>query len=148
MPIKHLNKDDKWTVKKPAYKNDICWWTSTSFDYKALWPAKFFQLRPQHVIEGCSAGTHSICVCEKHPNVKIMIDCLCKNIAIPHLFMDKLVCDINNHYCMMSMCASCPLNSVLLEHLQSFTNERVTIKQSESTVRTALAVSELPTDDF
>lgn len=88
----------------------------------------FFHLRPQHVIEVGSAGTHSVCVCEKHQNVKIMIDCLCNNIAIAHLFMDKLVCDINNHDCMMSRCASCPSNSVLLDHLRSFTNERVTIK--------------------
>ena len=62
---------------------------------------KFFQLRPQHVIEVGSAGTHSVCVCEKHQNVKIMIDCLCKNMPIAHMFMDKLVCDIDNHNCMM-----------------------------------------------
>lgn len=111
---------------------------------------KFFQLRPQHVIEVGSAGTHSVCVCEKHQNVKIMIDCLCKNIPIAHLFMDKLVCDIGNQDCMMSRCASCPPNSVLLDRLRSFTNERETIKFQpwESTDRTALAVSELPTDDF
>jgi hypothetical protein len=111
---------------------------------------KFFQLRPQHVIEVGSAGTHSVCVCEKHQNVKIMINCLCKNLVIAHSFMDKLVCDIENRVCMMSRCADCPLPSVLREHLRSFIDSRTTIKfqQWESTDRTKLAVAELPIDDF
>ena len=110
----------------------------------------FYQLRPQHVIEVGVAGTHSVCVCEKHQNVKLMIDILCKKEVVAHMFMDKVVCDVDNHVCMVTRCISCPPSHVLRTDLLKHLSDRnsITFNQWESTDRTTLALHDLPAEEF
>jgi hypothetical protein len=35
-----------------------------------------------------------MCVCEKHQNVKLMVDALCNGKIEKYMFMDCIVCDI------------------------------------------------------
>ncbi len=81
---------------------------------------------------------HSVCVCEKHQNLKLMINTVCKKEVVAHMFMDKVVFDVDNHACMMKRCVSCPPSDVLrtdlLKHLNGLNS--ITFNQWESTDRT------------
>ncbi len=98
------------------------------------------------MIEVGAAGTNSVCVCEKHQHLKLMIDTVCKKEVVAHMFIDKVVCDVGNHACMMKRCVSCPpslvLRTDLLKHLNGLNS--ITFNHWESTDRTTFAVHDLP----
>ena len=52
--------------------------------------------------------TYNVCVCEKHQNVKLMIDAVCRGKIHKYLFMEDIVSEIKNHDCMMKVCTRCP----------------------------------------
>jgi len=67
----------------------------TSDGLRALGLSVFASLRPPNVITVGSSGTHSVCVCVYHQNVKLRL------VAIHitderYYFMDKLVCSVYN----------------------------------------------------
>ncbi len=66
----------------------------TKLCMKSCGRSKFFALRPVNVIEVGTSGTHNVCVCEKHENVKLAIDSIIANSEEKYLMMDKLVCDV------------------------------------------------------
>lgn len=68
---------------------------------------KFLKLRPKNVIEVGASGAHNVCVCERHENVKLMVDAISTNVE-KLLLMDKLVCDVSNSECMLTRCKNCP----------------------------------------
>lgn len=76
--------------------------------------SKFCELRPKWCILAGASGTHSVCVCIYHQNVKLMIDCAKLNVNYKEL-IDLLVCDINNYDCMMDLCENCPGKESVLE---------------------------------
>lgn len=55
----------------------------------------FFDHRPAYVINVGASGTHSVCVCLYHQNVKLMLDAAGFMNERHHL-MDKLVCSVYN----------------------------------------------------
>lgn len=98
---------------------------------KAISFSAFADLRPKHVITVGSSGTHSVCVCIYHQNVKLMLSAigLCDE---RHLLMDKVVCSVYNKVCMMTRCPSCPGSDALesfLENLFEEEDENVSYKQ-------------------
>ena len=107
---------------------------------KACGRSKFFTLRPEHVVEVGSRGTHNVCVCEKHQNVKLMIDALCNKNVEKHLFMDRIVCDINAYDCMMKKCVRCPGIASLRLQIVQLIGDRTTVRYKSwvSTDRTML----------
>lgn len=69
--------------------------------------SKFTELRPKWCIFAGPASTHSVCVCVKHENVKLMAKFLESNDSLTNLL--KLgVCDIENENCMLENCEICP----------------------------------------
>lgn len=79
--------------------------------------SKFCTLRPKWCILADSAGTHSVCVCSIHQNVKLLLDA----IKIEETYKDLikfLVCDSENPNCMLRHCDKCPTDEKLSEILK------------------------------
>ena len=79
--------------------------------------SKFCELRPKWCIPvGGASGLHTVCVCELHQNVKLLVS------HIPELtdyktLLSKVVCDATNRACMLRGCDNCPGSSALKEYL-------------------------------
>lgn len=79
--------------------------------------SKFCTLRPKWCILAGAAGTHSVCVCSIHQNVKLLLDA----IQIEETYKDLikfLVCDSENSDCMLRHCDKCPTDEKLSEFLK------------------------------
>lgn len=80
--------------------------------YKKKYPedkvgfSKFASLRPKQCILAGSSGTHTVCVCTYHQNVKLLLN----SISIKETYHDLIkiiTCDINNRACMLRLCDKC-----------------------------------------
>ena len=74
--------------------------------------SKFCELRPKWCVLAGSSGTHSVCVCTYHQNMKLLLAPL--NISYEELF-PFIVCDQNNRECMVHRCPRCPQSNKELE---------------------------------
>lgn len=75
--------------------------------------SKFAELRPKHCILAGASGTHSVCVCIIHQNVKLMllgakIQELDSALPTYHRFLAKLVCNPPHPNCYLGDCKFCP----------------------------------------
>ena len=81
--------------------------------YKAKYPedkigfSKFCELRPKWCVTVNVPGAQSVCVCQQHQNVKLMISAIPGNHDYKEI-LQKLVCSISNRDCMLHMCEACP----------------------------------------
>ena len=76
--------------------------------------SKFCEIRPKWCILAGASGTHTVCVCPHHQNVKLMLDGPKLNIDYKDL-LDIIVCDKENYSCMMNECTDCPGKQALLD---------------------------------
>ena len=106
----------------------------------------FCSLRPKWCVLPGSAGTHNVCVCKYHQNVKLMVEGAKLNTDYKDL-IDLLVCDSQSSDCMLDECQFCPGKDFLLERLGSETDD-VTFKQWVHTVRPELITRVMPIDEF
>ena len=91
--------------------------------FKAKYPtekigfSKFAELPPQHCVLAGASGTHAVCVCTIHQNVKLMM--ICGKIAeqsaedeIPLKEYDhclaRIICNPPQLDCFFRICSSCP----------------------------------------
>lgn len=96
---------------------------------------KFTQLKPPHCILAGSSGTHNVCVCVHHENVKLMLsgvelEHLTKNTRFPlknyHDCINAIVCAKPLDACFLGDCLDCPNTAVLKEILlQSFNDNNI-----------------------
>ena len=101
----------------------------TCSDYKEKYPvdikiglSKVCELRPQHCIAVGCRGTHSVCVCAIHQNVKLIISAIqCKNgeQRTYHDLLAKLVCSVDSKLCMIHRCENCPDSENLISYLEN-----------------------------
>ena len=69
--------------------------------------SKFASLRPKWCIPVGPKGTHSVCVCTSHQNLKLLLDTA--NLGHQyHDLIDMVVCDRTSRGCMIHRCAQCP----------------------------------------
>jgi hypothetical protein len=104
-----LNIDELHVEHKKKFK-DVAGIKTVGF-------SAFADLRPKHVITVGSSGTHLVCVCVYHQNVKLMLS----SIGLSeerHLLMDKVVCSVYNKTCMLSGCPNCPGSDALESFLE------------------------------
>lgn len=99
---------------KPLYYK---WRSQTNFE-KVPCKTIFASLKPKKCIFPGEPGTHNICVCEQHQNVKL------KLAAIhPHTdYTDAIesgVCSINNRDCMFQQCKNCKKMDGILKFVTS-----------------------------
>ena len=87
---------------------------------------KFTQLRPPHCVLAGSSGTHNVCVCIYHENIKLMLnaidlECLTKdtNLVLKnyHDCMQAVVCTNARDKCYLGECLDCPNMVLLRKHL-------------------------------
>ena len=116
--------------------------------------SKFCELRPKWCLPVSSSGMHSVCVCESHQNVKLLVNA----IPIQGDYKDLLlhmVCSTDDRECMIHLYDSCPGK----EGLQAYLNEVfeqndfdvddvVSYKQWVHTDRTTLVSVQSPLHEF
>ena len=74
--------------------------------------SKFASLRPKWCVPVGPKGTHSICVCTMHQNLKLMLGAVNFENNY-HEFIDMIVCDSESNKCMVHRCEKCPgINNV------------------------------------
>ena len=87
---------------------------------------KFTQLRPPHCVLAGTSGTHNVCVCVHHENVKLMLNAidlesLTKNSSMIlknyHDCIQTIVCANARDECYLGECLDCPNMSKLRPHL-------------------------------
>lgn len=106
--------------------------------------SKFCELRPKECVTVGARGTHSVCVCTIHQNVKLMLSKFPTtdegNISY-HDLLDHLVCSTENALCMLHRCENCPglagLHDFLMDKISDEVDQ-IIYKQWISTDRTYL----------
>jgi hypothetical protein len=132
-------------------------------NYKAKYPndkigfSKFCSLWPQQCITVGCRGTHSVCVCTIHQNVKLMISAL-PNIdssVTYHDLMEQLTCSVHSKLCMIHRCPDCPGTERLEMYLKTAcgvedyaADETIHYKQWLTTDRTTLEDHSKSLDEF
>ena len=84
--------------------------------------SKFCSIRPKWRVLAGSAGTHTVCVCSIHQNVKFLLDA----IKIEESYKDlikMLVCNVENSECMLRHCDNCLFDDALIEYLTAKLSE-------------------------
>lgn len=94
-------------------------WKKENSDIARLPSLSFFKmLRPKECLPAGSPGTHNICVCLQHENVKLMIYALKSDYHYRDLF-EQVVCDVDHEDCMLHKCSKCPGEVKLREFIRS-----------------------------
>lgn len=114
--------------------------------------SKFCTLRPKWCVLAGSSGTHSVCVCTYHQNVKLLIEAagidedykiLCK----------RMLCEDASRECYLRHCNKCPPQENLSNFLKSKfqnhdENDTIEFSQWVSTDRTQMVKCSSAVDDF
>lgn len=123
--------------------------------------SKFAELRPKQCVLAGSSGTHTICVCTYHQNMKLIFE----NCSIAVLTKDSstqlsncydamalMVCKDPNSKCYFSECTNCPgitkVKEILVESFGRSEIDEITFKQWVSTDRTNLLTITISIDEF
>lgn len=110
----------------------------------------FCVLRPKWCVLPGSSGTHSVCVCKYHQNVKLIIEGAKLNVSYRDL-IEYLVCDMSKDSCMLDKCSECPGSEGLCQVLENEIDklpEEVVFKEWVHTDRADLITRLLPKDEF
>lgn len=78
--------------------------------------SKFCQLRPKWCVTVTSSGSHSVCVCQQHENMKLIVSALPETLDYKDL-LHKIVSSSENKECMMHLCDKCPGKDSLHDYL-------------------------------
>lgn len=114
--------------------------------------SKFCELRPKWCVSAGAPGTHSVCVCTVHQNVKLMIAATDIKESYQEL-MAKCVCELSQKNCMLGRCEECPGENALKQYLtQCFEEvapeENIEFKQWVHTDREMMITKQLSVEDF
>ena len=108
-----------------------------------------------------ASGTHSVCVCAIHENVKLLIDgssikSLTANTLYPiqtyHDCLKRMICDDTSTNCYFGTCPDCPGATSLIDELERIFEsnfiEQITYRQWTNVDRTTLTVTVSPVDEY
>ncbi|CAH0546678.1 unnamed protein product [Brassicogethes aeneus] len=124
---------------------------------------KFYELKPRNCIFAGKSGTHTVCVCTVHQNVKLMITGSKINQFIVnenhkpvfpdyHACLSKIICNPPNVDCFFDSCPTCPriegLKQNLMEKFDEFFIDSVTYKKWVSVDRCNMETIIKPIDEF
>ena len=112
--------------------------------------SKFAELRPKHCVLAGASGTHSVCVCTIHQNVKLMVLAVeLRELPTYHHYIAKILCNPLLPGCYLGDCSVCDGVAIHKDHLTTCLDEnlvdQVTFKQWVSVDRSTLTV---PVDEF
>ena len=122
--------------------------------------SKFADLRPKHCILAWASGTHSVCVCTIHQNVKLMMlgvklsELTAQNdipLSTYHNCLAQMICNPPQPGCHLGTCDFCPgitrLRDELLAIMEDMINT-VVFKQLASVDRSTLETVTKSADEF
>lgn len=119
---------------------------------------KFTQLRPKHCIHVGSKGTHNVCVCTIHENVKLMFGSLCALIRENdkfnsyHDLINEALCAKQTPQCHLLECKKCPGVNYVTNNIQKMLLQRnitsLNFKQWTNTDRSTIEVVSENTEKF
>jgi len=116
--------------------------------------SKFAVLRPKWCVSVNSAGMHSVCVCQYHQNVKLLLAAIPQHNDYKDLLL-KIVCNTENRQCMLHLCENCPGKTALYDYLLGLFSDNdidpediITYKQWVHTDRTDLKTFQETLNDF
>ena len=120
--------------------------------------SKFAELRPKHCILAGAKGTHSVCVCTIHQNVKLMIqgmklhEATSRGLTDYHTCLAKIMCNPPLPICYLGECNNCPgiepLKDTLVTLLDENLIDNITYKQWTAVDRSTLETMVKSSDDF
>ena len=87
----------------------------------------FTKLRPQFCILAGAKGTHNVCVCKIHQNMRLKVRGLKQELGKVGVnyettyrdLLKKMTCSLSNSDCCLSMCDCCPGASKVIEEIES-----------------------------
>ncbi|KAL5477704.1 hypothetical protein EMCRGX_G024538 [Ephydatia muelleri] len=120
--------------------------------------SKFAQLRPAECVIAGASGTHSVCVCKIHQNVKLMM----VGSRLEHLTggeikhyrhcLAKMQCIPPTLECFLGKCTECPGVEILCAELQAIMDEHevdsIEYRQWTNTDRSSLETKVQTVDEF
>lgn len=122
--------------------------------------SKFAELRPKYCILPGAAGTHSVCVCSIHQNVKLMIEgaslarITSNNLKISSYndCLSRIICNPPTYDCYLQRCKMCPGCEPIIEELKQIFNnnmiDTITYRQWVTTDRCALETLQSSSEEF
>ena len=123
--------------------------------------SKFAELRPKHCILAGASGTHSVCVCTIHQNVKLMLlgarlhELTSANdisLSTYHHCLARMMCNPPLPDCYLGECEVCPGTDPLKQDLYSIFDEHmidtITYKQWIAVDRSSLETVSQHSDHF
>lgn len=120
--------------------------------------SKFAANRPKNCILANSSGTHSVCVCVYHQNVKLMFETLLRAKILPvdvtkyQDFFLKITCKNITEKCWIKTCDKCPgtdgFGSEIVDILNENNISKVQFKQWQQVDRCMLELVEKETEEF
>lgn len=82
----------------------------------------FMSLKPVECIHAGDPGSHKICVCDQHQNVKLKLSALSRKLKYRDI-LHGAVCDIDDEKCMTKECKSCPGKLGVEKTFENIVNE-------------------------
>ena len=82
----------------------------------------FVTLKPDECIHAGDPGSHTICVCEQHENIKLKLYAVSRKLKYKDL-LSSAVCDEDNENCMTQKCDNFPGIEEVLKSFESLLNE-------------------------
>lgn len=132
-----------------------------TYPEQAIGFSKFAELRPKECILAGGSGSHTVCVCAKHQNLKLMfvggrINELCKKFRLDfpsyQHWIAQSICNPPQVECYLGLCTFCPGDSVLKNQLlKSYVKsdvDKISFKQWIQVDRSNLITVEKPVDEF
>ena len=123
--------------------------------------SKFCSLRPKYCVLAGASGTHSVCVCSTHENVKLLIDgANLKSITADsdrpienyHDCLNRMTCNEQTTDCFLGLCDKCPgVDNIVTQLEKNFDDkfiDNVKYKQWVTTERTTLQTLLSSVDEF
>lgn len=118
----------------------------------------FASNRPKHCILAGTSGTHTICVCIYHQNVKLMFKALQDRKSLPadlksyHDLFSKILCTNPKELCWLKTCEHCPemqiIGSELITFLSEANIESLQFKQWRQADRCVMDSMEIQAQEF
>jgi len=111
----------------------------------------FAKLRPKWCVLAGSPGTHSVCVCSYHQNVKLMIAASKIDRDYKDL-LSLMVCSLTDEDCMLGICQNCPgiepVKELLLEDEDLGMLNEITYSEWKTGEHCQLATNVIAVEEF
>lgn len=90
--------------------------------------AFFTRLKPAQCFFAGDPGTHNVCVCAVHQNLKLKLAAVRPDLNYKEV-IESVVCSIDNRNCMLNNCSNCPR----LESMRAFLSVSINIADTKIT---------------